>query len=257
MANATYTEFLNRVKGLSGVFTPSADQLIYFVHLLNRRANMAYEATDYWPRYLVAGELRNLSTTTVNAGSFVVGTTYTILVVGSTNFVSIGSSANTVGVVFVATGVGSGSGTATLNSNIVPFTQTGKSDIDTFLRIHKTYQPFYLYSAPELEYYVNAEGAHLVGDTAPSTGTYVTYKMVWDGPYTNSSTTIPYEFLDHLAHAVYADYLRQDGQNEKAIAEENIAKGILDDQLQKTDVSRATGMMAHRISTHNSRSFRR
>jgi hypothetical protein len=257
MANATYTEFLNRVKGLSGVFTPSADQLIYFVHLLNRRANMAYEATDYWPRYLVAGELRNLSTTTVNAGSFVVGTTYTILVVGSTNFVSIGASANTVGVVFVATGAGTGSGTATLNTNIVPFTQAGKDTIDTFLRVHKTYQPFYLYSASELEYYVNAEGAHLVGDTAPSTGTYVTYKMVWDGPYTNSSTTIPYEFLDHLAHAVYADYLRQDGQNEKAIAEENIAKGILDDQLQKTDVSRATGMMAHRISTHNSRSFRR
>ena len=257
MAYATYTEFLNRVKGLSGVFSPSADQLIYFVHLLNRRANMAYEATDYWPRYLVAGELRSLSTTTVNAGSFVVGTTYTILVVGNTNFVSIGASANTVGVVFVATGAGTGTGTATLNSNIVPFTQAGKSDIDTFLRIHKTYQPFYLYSATELEYYVNAEGAHLVGDTAPSTGTYVTYKMVWDGPYTNSSTTIPYEFLDHLAHAVYADYLRQDGQNEKAIAEENIAKGILDDQLQKTDVSRATGMMAHRISTHNSRSFRR
>ena len=257
MANATYTDFLNRVKGLSGVFTPSADQLIYFVHLLNRRANMAYEATDYWPRYLVAGELRNLSTTTVNAGSFVVGTTYTILVVGSTNFVSIGASANTVGVVFVATGAGSGSGTATLNTNIVPFTQAGKSDIDTFLRIHKTYQPFYLYSAVELEYYVNADGAHLVGDTAPSTDTYVTYKMVWDGPYTNASTNIPGEWLDHLAHAVYADYLRQDGQNEKAIAEENIAKGILDDQLQKTDVSRATGMMAHRISTHNSRSFRR
>lgn len=257
MANATYTDFLNRVKGLSGVFTPNADQLTYFVHLLNRRANMAYEATDYWPRYLVVGELRNLSTTTVNAGSFVVGTTYTILSVGNTNFVAIGAASNTVGVVFVATGAGTGTGTATLNSNIVPFTQAGKSDIDTFLRIHKTYQPFYLYSAPELEYYVNADGAHLVGDTAPSTGTYVTYKMVWDGPYTNASTNIPYEWLDHLAHAVYADYLRQDGQNEKAIAEENVAKGILDDQLQKTDVSRATGMMAHRISTHTNRSFRR
>lgn len=257
MANATYTDFLNRVKGLSGVFTPSADQLTYFVHLLNRRANMAYEATDYWPRYLVAGEIRSLYTTTVNAGSFVVGTTYTILTVGDTNFVSIGAASNTVGVVFVATGAGTGTGTATLNSNIVPFSQAGKSDIDTFLRIHKTYQPFYLYSAVELEYYVNADGAHLVGDTAPSTNTYVTYKMVWDGPYTNASTNIPGEWLDHLAHAVYADYLRQDGQNEKAIAEENIAKGILDDQLQKTDVSRATGMMAHRISTHNSRSFRR
>lgn len=203
MANATYTDFLNRVKGLSGVFSPSADQLTYFVHLLNRRANMAYEATDYWPRYLVVGETR------------------------------------------------------TVTNNIVPFTEVGKTDIDTFLRIHKTYQPFYLYSAPELEYYVNADGAHLVADTAPSTSTYVTYKKVWDGPYTNASTNLPYEWLDHLAHAVYADYLRQDGQNDKAIAEENVAKGILDDQLQKTDVARATGMMAHRISTHNSRSFRR
>jgi hypothetical protein len=48
------------------------------------------------------------------AGSFVVGQTYTIASVGTTNFVSIGASASTVGIVFTATGVGSGSGTATL-----------------------------------------------------------------------------------------------------------------------------------------------
>jgi hypothetical protein len=52
-------------------------------------------------------------TTTVTAGSFVVGAVYTILTVGTTNFVSIGASASTVGVVFTATGVGSGTGTAT------------------------------------------------------------------------------------------------------------------------------------------------
>ena len=47
-------------------------------------------------------------------GSFVVGTSYTIKTVASTNFVAIGASANTVGIVFTATGVGSGgSGTAT------------------------------------------------------------------------------------------------------------------------------------------------
>ena len=257
MANGTYSDLILRVQALAGVSDFTATELTFLNSLVNRRANLAYEATDYWPRYLVAGELRNLYTTTVSAGSFVVGTTYTILTVGNTNFVAIGAASNTVGVVFVATGAGSGTGTATLSSNIVPFTQVGKSDIDTFLRIHKTYQPFYLYSAVELEYYVNADGAHLVGDTAPSTATYVTYKKVWDGPYDTSSTNIPYEWLDHLAHAVYADYLRQDGQNEKAIAEENIAKGILDDQLQKTDVARATGMMAHRISTHTNRSFRR
>lgn len=50
---------------------------------------------------------------TVNAGSFIVGQKYTILVVGSTNFVTIGAASNTVGVTFTATGVGSGTGSAT------------------------------------------------------------------------------------------------------------------------------------------------
>ena len=50
---------------------------------------------------------------TVNAGSFVIGNQYSILVVGSTSFTSIGAAANTVGTIFTATGVGSGSGSAT------------------------------------------------------------------------------------------------------------------------------------------------
>ena len=60
--------------------------------------------------------LAPVQTNTVTAGSFIVGATYTILTVGTTNFVSIGASANTVGVVFTATGVGSGTGTATTPS---------------------------------------------------------------------------------------------------------------------------------------------
>jgi hypothetical protein len=51
------------------------------------------------------------------AGSFVVGQTYTIVSVGTTSFTAIGASANTVGVVFTATGVGSGTGTANLSAN--------------------------------------------------------------------------------------------------------------------------------------------
>ena len=53
---------------------------------------------------------------TITAGAFVVGTQYTILVVGTTDFTLIGASANTVGVVFTATGVGTGTGTATTNT---------------------------------------------------------------------------------------------------------------------------------------------
>ena len=53
------------------------------------------------------------SFSTVTAGSFEIGRTYTITAVGSTNFVAIGASANTIGVTFTATGAGSGTGTAT------------------------------------------------------------------------------------------------------------------------------------------------
>jgi hypothetical protein len=48
----------------------------------------------------------------VTAGSFVVGKSYTIRSVGTTNYTLIGAVANTVGVLFTATGVGSGTGVA-------------------------------------------------------------------------------------------------------------------------------------------------
>jgi hypothetical protein len=49
-----------------------------------------------------------------SAGSFVAGQQYKIVAVGTTSFTSIGASANTVGTVFTATGVGSGTGTASI-----------------------------------------------------------------------------------------------------------------------------------------------
>jgi len=68
---------------------------------------------------------------TVNAGSFVVGTEYTILTLGSTptDFTLIGASSNTVGVVFTATGVGAGNGTATINKweSVTPTLISGTS----------------------------------------------------------------------------------------------------------------------------------
>jgi hypothetical protein len=51
-----------------------------------------------------------------NAGSFTTGLTYIITFVGTTNFTAIGASSNTVGVSFVATGPGSGTGTASITA---------------------------------------------------------------------------------------------------------------------------------------------
>ena len=58
------------------------------------------------------GTTYTITTTLNTAGTFVISTSYIIVTVGTTDFVAIGASANTVGVVFVATGVGSGTGTA-------------------------------------------------------------------------------------------------------------------------------------------------
>jgi hypothetical protein len=50
------------------------------------------------------------------AGSFVVGVSYLILSIGTTDFTLIGAASNTIGLTFVATGVGSGTGTAGIPS---------------------------------------------------------------------------------------------------------------------------------------------
>ena len=50
--------------------------------------------------------------TVVSAGSFTVGVTYLILTLGTTDWVAIGASSASVGVIFVANGPGTGSGTA-------------------------------------------------------------------------------------------------------------------------------------------------
>ncbi len=52
------------------------------------------------------------SNTSVAAGAFVVGTAYIVEAVGTTDFTLIGAAANTQGLPFVATGAGTGSGTA-------------------------------------------------------------------------------------------------------------------------------------------------
>jgi hypothetical protein len=57
--------------------------------------------------------VRGSATSTVTAGSFVVNTIYTIASIGTTDFTLIGAASNTIGVIFTATGVGAGSGTAT------------------------------------------------------------------------------------------------------------------------------------------------
>ena len=54
----------------------------------------------------------------LTAGSFIVGQSYLITFVGTTNFQLIGASANQIGVYFIATGTGSGTGTAQFSRTV-------------------------------------------------------------------------------------------------------------------------------------------
>ena len=202
MTTVAYSDVLGRINALCGVLSPTTDIQTATLSFVNRRANMAYKACDFWPRYLVAGESR------------------------------------------------------TVTNNVIPYSELGKNNIDTFLRIHKAYVPFYQYSSVELEFYVDGDGAHVVNDSTSASTTYVTYKKVWEGPY-NTSSNIPEEWYDYICQAVYADRLRSDGKNEIAVAEERAADDILQQRLTRTDVVRSVGMIAHRISTHVNRAYRR
>jgi len=59
-------------------------------------------------------------TTTIVAGNFIIGETYTIVTQGTTDFINIGSADNKVGTIFTATGEGAGTGTASLGVNKLP-----------------------------------------------------------------------------------------------------------------------------------------
>lgn len=73
----------------------------------------------------IGTDITSVAGALILAGSFVIGVSYVIAFVGTTNFVAIGASSNTIGVVFTATGAGSGTGTA-YNSAVVNNSNFGK-----------------------------------------------------------------------------------------------------------------------------------
>lgn len=79
------------------------------------------QAVQYYTTNATANftlNFRGSATTTVTAGSFVIGKVYTILSPGSTDFTLIGASSNVAGTIFTATGPGTSgtTGTATTGS---------------------------------------------------------------------------------------------------------------------------------------------
>ena len=165
----------------------------------------------------------------------------------------------TVGTYFTATGLaGTGTGTVFPALDYLPYTQTGKSTVDTFLRIQRE-QPYIMSSVQDYEFMVNSLGATIVqGNLNPSTA-WVTYKAANEVTYgTGASDTslVPDEWFEYLAHGTYADYLRAEGQQERAVIADQEANEILQDELMRLDEQHTQTLISNRMFTNSNMQLR-
>jgi hypothetical protein len=251
MQTRTYADLFSLIQALCGVVFASIETG-RIKALINRRAQRAYRSSNYWTRFLKIGEERYLSSDPIAATAIVSGSGYFIATVGNTDFTLIGASANTAGEYFVATGAGTGTGTARPALGYVPYTETGKSSVDTFLRFFKQ-APYIASSVQEFDFTVTAEGATLVaGDLNPSTA-FLTYKAQFADTYgdgAGETSSVPAEWFQYLAHGTYADYLRAEGQQEKAALADQEAEALLTEELIRLDENHTSGFVSNRIRTN-------
>lgn len=131
----------------------------------------------------------------------------------------------------------------------IPYAESGKNNIGEFLRIHRT-QPFLRLSAVEFQFWTDSNGAHILNlSTTDATSAWVTYKKELPA-ITASSTDIPLEFYNYIAHSVYADFLRMDSLTDKALAEEQVAYMYLMQQMERTPHINNNNIIATRFTTH-------
>lgn len=137
-----------------------------------------------------------------------------------------------------------------VDSSLISYDQTGLSSIDTFLRVHVT-SPFSNSSAQEYAFHVGGAGATLVSGATSPTSVFVTYKATHSAIYGSTgtdSTAVPKEWFNYLAHAKYADFLRSEGQQEKAALADGEAMDILTDELIRVD-EQTPNFLKGRVST--------
>jgi hypothetical protein len=136
------------------------------------------------------------------------------------------------------------------------------SDIGEFVRIHRS-QAFLNMSSVEYEFGVQSDGAHILNAvSAKESQVWVTYKkpitlltsLDIDGAA--SLTQVPQEFFYYMAHATYADFLRMDGQHNKASFEEQIAENYLGEEMDNPQQVANNNTIGKRFRTHVSQQSR-
>jgi hypothetical protein len=140
-----------------------------------------------------------------------------------------------------------------VTSSVIPYTEGVLSEIDTFLRIHRT-EPFISSQAQEFAFMVTSAGARIIAGDLDATSAFVTYKARHTAIYGtggSDTATVPKEWFDYIAHGTYADYLRAEGQQEKAALADAEAADILTDELLRIDEQGTTQLVAMRVNTNS------
>jgi hypothetical protein len=124
----------------------------------------------------------------------------------------------------------------TVTSKNVPYTQASLDTIGTFLKIQAV-APYTTASPQDFNFYIDSSGAKLITSASPASA-FVTYKKILSDTYgetTGLQASVPAEWFDYIAHGVYSDYLRAEGQQEKSLAADQEAAMILEDELIQVD----------------------
>ena len=164
------------------------------------------------------------------------------------------------------------------NSNVVSYDETyevladsttrvSKTPINEFIRIHRK-KAFLNDSTTEYDFYVDSYGANVLNSSATDQEVFVTYKKNIINTSTNTVITsldedgtsqiqeIPNEFFSYVAHGVYADFLRLDGQTEKSLVESREADALLALELEQIDIINNRNSLNHKFSTYINTSSR-
>lgn len=199
MQTKDYTsDLLPLIKSLCGVEFANIE-LPRIKAMVNSRAKRAYRASNFWPRFLVVGEERDV----VNG--------------------------------------------------YVPWTQAGLDSVDTFVIIHRS-APYIADSAQNFDFYVDFTGAKIVDGDLNSASAFTTYKKQTTAVYgdgtSGTTSSIPDEWFEYLAHGTYSDWLRSEGQMEKSQIADAEAADKLTDELIRIDEMRSSALISTRIQTN-------
>jgi len=139
----------------------------------------------------------------------------------------------------------------TVTDYLIPYEETDKQSIDSFLRVHRE-APYVDRSTQDFDYSVTADGCTLIAGHLNPESAFVTYLAQLQVEYGDADTEesdIPAEWYNYIAHGTYSDFLRSEGQEEKALVAEANANELLGFELEKIDTQNALQVIGRRVQS--------